>query len=81
MILYSLSFYALHSVTVAASDRDDTFAGFSHFGPCVDIIAPVSNISYGKKSTSAILYTQGVDITSTWLNNGTWKIQGTYILH
>ena len=31
------------SITVAASDRDDNFAGFSNHGNCVDIIAPVSD--------------------------------------
>jgi len=28
------------AITVAASDRNDTFASFSNFGPCVDVIAP-----------------------------------------
>ena len=28
------------AITVAASDRNDLFASFSNFGPCVDIIAP-----------------------------------------
>ena len=44
------SFHALlHSITVAASDRNDIFYDFSNRGDCVDIIAPVSNI--GPKNT------------------------------
>ena len=30
------------SIAVAASDINDRRAGFSNYGPCVDIIAPVS---------------------------------------
>ena len=37
--------YVIHcSVTVAASDIRDRFAGFSNWGRCVDIIAPVTRI-------------------------------------
>ena len=35
-------FYCMCRVTVGASDIVDNFAGFSNWGPCVDIIAPVS---------------------------------------
>ena len=28
---------------MAASAKDDTFAGFSNWGRCVDVIAPVMN--------------------------------------
>ena len=31
-----------HSVTVAASDKNDRFLSASNHGNCVDIIAPVS---------------------------------------
>ena len=31
-------------MTVAASDINDRFAGFSNWGRCVDIIAPVSSV-------------------------------------
>ena len=42
-ILSSIAFNALlYSITVAASDSDNAFAGFSNYGRCVDIIAPVS---------------------------------------
>ena len=41
-------------MTVAASDIRDRFAGFSNWGRCVDIIAPVSSTNYCKMLSANI---------------------------
>ena len=44
-ILFDIRFYLrvhAQSIAVAASDINDRRASFSNYGPCVDLIAPVS---------------------------------------
>ncbi|KNC84199.1 hypothetical protein SARC_03588 [Sphaeroforma arctica JP610] len=44
------------AITVAASDPYDRFASYSNFGPCVDIIAPGTDITSASKDGSTIVY-------------------------
>ncbi len=36
---------AVDALTVGATDAGDSFAGYSNFGPCVDLLAPGTNIT------------------------------------
>ncbi|WFE30267.1 S8 family peptidase [Solwaraspora sp. WMMD791] len=52
-------------VTVAASDSTDSRAGFSNFGPCVDIFAPGQDIdSAGIASDTAVRRESGTSMAS-----------------
>lgn len=54
-----------NAITVAASDVNDTFASFSNYGKCVDLIAPGVNItSDGIKSNSATAVKSGTSMAS-----------------
>ena len=72
----------VYSITVAASDYADTFASFSNYGECVDIIAPVSpakacppmlvNVAF----FFVVATIQGVNIKSTYKNGGYTVMSG-----